>query len=212
MSEFVVCDGEIKSYHGSRRIYNHFKIDDLLADQHLFSQVLESKYNQIEEVVDYESLTFREQAISISYLLDRKKRGEDEVIIHRNITSNEITSYYKFEVWIDMEGIFIPPGQYYDIKESPNEMVIAFEEKYRHLAVKQISAPWEQRIPAYLTHKSKIDRIIGIKRFKDTNWLATSRKREFNGEKSEVILDLTNFDNDVYSIFKLHEALDIKNE
>ena len=38
-----------------------------------------------------------------------------------------------------------------------------------------------------------IDKIIGIKRYKDINWLGTEKENDFTGETEEIVLEMGNF-------------------
>src|SRR5690606_34413402 len=56
----------------------------------------------------------------------------------------------------------------------------------------------------YIVPKSKIDKIIGIKRYRDTSTFGQVDGEQFTGEEEEMVLDLHNFDENTYRIFKEH--------
>jgi hypothetical protein len=210
MSDFVLINRDIERYNGGKKIHKQVKIDDLIQNKNSFDDILSLGFNKVEKLVDFTSFTFIEENVSISYLEERKTKGDSKVILHKNINVNEVSSFYKFEVWLEIKGVKIRPGQYIENVIYPDDIIIVFDDRnHWHLGRMQIPAPMEPRISAHLVPKKDIDKVIGIKRFKNIEWLGTEMEDTFTGEKEEYILDLNQFEESVYQVFLQHEALTI---
>jgi hypothetical protein len=211
-SNFVIFRGQLFRYNGKSRIYSKeiILINDFIKNAKLFDKIKKSDFNQFNVLSNYVySDNSRENLIK--YFTERKNRLNDNVIrLYRQLTPKEIDCYYKFDVCLEIKGILIRPGQYIQHGDYPNDVAIVFEERnHWHLGRKQIPAPMEPQISAHLVPKKDIDKIIGIKRFKNIELLGTEKEDSFTGEQEEFVLDLNEFDEKVYQIFLQHEAITI---
>jgi hypothetical protein len=59
---------------------------------------------------------------------------------------------------------------------------------------------------------ARIDKIIGIKRYRDTSTFGKVDGEQFTGKSEEIVLDLHNFDEKIYQIFKEHGMLEIEDK
>lgn len=62
----------------------------------------------------------------------------------------------------------------------------------------------------YIVPTDKLDKIIGIKRYRDTSTFGKADGEKFTGEVEEIILDIHNFDENIYKIFKEHGMVEIE--
>ena len=62
----------------------------------------------------------------------------------------------------------------------------------------------------YIQPTSAIDKIVGVKKYHDINKFGTENEGDFTGEEEEYVLDMHNFDENVYNFFREHEALEIE--
>lgn len=210
ISDFVISDGFVLPYSGSKQLYKQVEIDVLINDKNALDALICSSYNKVEKLIDYNLLIFKQEAISIAYLKERKNKGDTTVMLHKNIDNKDISAFYKFEVWLEIKGVRVSPGQYIQAVDYPDDVAITFpEKKHWHLGRKQIPAPMEPRWTAHLVPKKDIDKIIGIKRYKDINWLGTEKENDFTGETEEIVLEMGNFNEKNYDFFKQHEAFEI---
>lgn len=61
----------------------------------------------------------------------------------------------------------------------------------------------------YIVPLRRIDKIIGIKRYRDISSFGQQDGEQFTGEVEEMVLDLHHFDENIYNIFKEHGMLEI---
>lgn len=88
-----------------------------------------------------------------------------------------------------------------------------FKEKLTNLLGEPEITPKEEHekfasIPShYIVPVSKIDKIIGIKKYRDKRMIEEFDSRIYINEGEEIVLDLKNFDMDIYKIFEEHGML-----
>lgn len=203
---------QLFTYNGKGRIYSKktIAVDDFINDPSLYDKIRMSDFNQFSVLSNY-GLPDISRDNLVRYYSERKQRLNDNVIkLYRQLSPTDIELFYSFEVWLEIKGVQVTPGQYGTDVNYPDDVVISFPDtKHWHLGRKKVPAFWEPRIPAHLVPLTDVDKVIGIKRFKDVSWIGSEKERDFTGEEEKTILDLNSFDKNVYSIFFQHEAITV---
>lgn len=213
LSSFVVFKGKVYDYNGRSRIYssNIILLDDLKNKAQLYSDTINSDFNEFSVLSDF-NYTKKNRNHLIEYYTERfNSFGVNEISTYRQLNPKETSSFYKFEISIEIDGILIEPDRYVQYSQYPDDLIVLFHnKKHLYLSRKEIPAPMEPRSKAHLVPKEKVNRIIGKKRFKKTKWIGTEKEDEFTGEEEVFVLDLNNFDEDIYLIFKEHGAIEMQ--
>lgn len=212
-SSFVVFKNQLYVYSGNGRIYSKETvfIEEFVKDSSLYDKIKMSDFNEISVLSNYNSLD-KSRISLINYYNDRRQRlKEDKIKLYRQLSSSDVESFYTFEIWLEIKGHRIRPGQFIQTIDYPDDIAIIFDDKkYSYLGRKKIPAPIEPRWEAYLVPKEDIDKIIGIKKFKDVNWIGTEKEDFYSGKEENIVLDLNAFDESIYQIFIQHESFTIK--
>ncbi len=213
-SDFVVFKNQLYSYNGRGRIYskNAIMLEDFINDPLLFKRIITSDFNQFSVLSNY-SFPDKSRENLIMYYSNRKEKFNDNVIfIYRQLSPNDIEFFYRLEVIVEIKGIRINPGRYSIIPQDyPDDIVILYlKPEERHIAKQEIIDPWDHRSSAYLVSISDIDKIIGVKRYRNIGHFNVIYEQEFTGETEEIVLDMHNFDEKVYDFFRQHDAFEIE--
>ncbi len=212
MSSFIVFKKQVFPYYGKSKLYanNSIKLEDLINDKDLFATIMSSDFNKFSFVSEFEYEELNRDNL-IEYLINRKTRlDDDEINIYRELKPKDISSFYKFEVTIELDGVLIEPGRYMQYLQYPDDLIVLiYNKEHLYLSRKEIPAPMEARSKAHLVPKEKVNKVIGKKRFKKTKWIGTEKEDEFTGKEEVFVLDLNNFNQDVYAVFKEHEAIEV---
>ncbi len=165
----------------------------------------------------------------IKYYTDKDEFENNKEIILSNTHLNEnVNSFYEFDLQVEIEGIkdarlgrigdfgteiCTPASDYMCSDLLHNEqlkerMTTLFGEAKVH--PQNESDKYGRFAKEYFIPKSRIDKIIGIKKYRDTSTFGQPDGEQFTGEIEEIILDLHNFDENIYKIFKEHGMLQIE--
>jgi hypothetical protein len=210
-TNYLVYNNDIFIYSMNRecRIARIYKTE-LLTEEKLS---IEHKAG-FKDVKNYYFNNINEKYIQISkeYLAKSIELGNNTIALLRKVNSDEIESFYFLEIWLQVKGIKLKPGQFGTILDKyPNDFIVTWlYPKDIHLSREKIIDPQEPRSVAYLVPFSDIDRIIGVKRFRDPKWIGTENEKDFTGESEEIILDIRNFDEKTYEFFLQHDAFKIE--
>lgn len=225
--QYIVIEGRIHGYKPySGRLYKYFNVDKLLTDKQYYQKVSESGYiyfekefwidNKIRQTFDI-SLT---ENFVVFFKLNWGKESfyEGLILLSKVISINNVESLYEFYLEIEINGIrtkFI---------QSLNDKNILYIDKPKDekLEYEMNKILGEPQIPSdighdkygshyyYIVPTDKLDKIIGIKRYRDTSTFGKADGEKFTGKIEEIILDLHNFDENIYEIFKEHGMVEIK--
>lgn len=209
-SDFVIYNGEVYKYPGRGRIYSKdiINISDFINNKSIYEKVVVSDFMEFSVLTNY-SFPDKSRKNLIKYYSDRKNRFNDNFIkLYRQLSPQDVASFYKFEVSIEIDGVLIEAGQYMESSHFLDDLIVLFKNKNNvYLGRKEIPAPMEPNLKAHLVPKEKIDKVIGRKRYKKPEWIGTMNENVFTGEEEEIILDLRNFNEKKFKIFKEHNIL-----
>lgn len=222
MKSFILYQNEVKENYDSLRLYDRYDIRELANDAEKVQWLVKNNY--------YIEVNKEKCAPSIEYLTEEaKKRMMEEmkifnlynIFLHKDMTIDDIQLYYDFYLEIEINNIRLEcdySNAYVD--------VVYVSVPYKNLELKEkltnlLGAPkvipeqeHEQYGPFagyYIVPISKIDKIIGIKKYRDKSKIGKCNSRVYINEE-EIILDLKNFDMDIYKIFEKHGMLGMYDE
>lgn len=210
-SDFVLYDGLLKNYNGSRTLITSENIDLLLNNKKTFEETLNSEYNLC---VHYGSGDLKLHKIDRDYLLERKKFNDKDILLYKEFNPQKVTDFYSIELWIEINGIRLlyyhqTPGEYNEVRFDYYNNSLGYNHpSYFEKFGNRVPCAHDRGLE-FVQPVEKIDKIIGIKRYRDTNWIGTDREQDFTGETEEIVLDMRNFDENTYEFFRQHEAFEI---
>ncbi|GIM53289.1 hypothetical protein CAPN004_23180 [Capnocytophaga cynodegmi] len=235
-SDFIIYKGEKYDYTSySGRIYCYFEITKLLLDENYYNEIVNIlKFNKYE--INY-SYSYRRKRLFIPvskelieyYTTKDEFKNNREITLSNNNLSNNVNSFYEFDLFVEIEGvenkkfgrigdfgteICIPSSDFLhpnllDDDQLKNKMIELFGEPKVH--PQNESDKYGRFSKEFFIPKSKIKRIIGIKKYRDISTIGQPNGEQFTGETEEFILDLHNFDENIYKIFEEHKMLEIEN-
>ena len=214
--DYAVVDRTFYKYFWSDCIYsfNSYTVKEVLNSPELLLAIQNSEFNLVPNYY-YDKKLDREvrvnELITESYLRNKFASENQEIPLARKIESSEITSFYLLEIDVVVKGVRIPYNHYLYYKyDRPDMLYVSSYPSYKPLAVEEVPAPLDHLSKAYLVPLKDIDQIIGVKHYRDPNFIGKDDYNKFTGEKEEVVLDLNNFDMEVYQFFKDHDAVEIE--
>lgn len=216
--EYVVFKKNIYRYHYSNGVNKIFSekdglISDFLKDERVYNEIINSDFNKFDVIAEDDIGKYYSREYLIKCFQQRKNKGYNEYYTYKVISPQDVTDFYQFGVWVEIAGVRIVPGAFDQNQEYPGCILLPrMEEKLKKsIPYKKVPTPMDGRGEDYLISDSYIDKVIGVKRCKDINWIGTGWEHydDFTSETEEYVLDLHHFDQDIYRIFKEHNALEI---
>ena len=109
LSSFVVFKGKVYDYNGRSRIYssNIILLEDFKNKAQLYSDIINSDFNEFSVLSDF-NYAKKNRNHLIEYYTERfNSFGSSDISTYRQLKSKEISSFYKFEVSIEIDDILI---------------------------------------------------------------------------------------------------------
>lgn len=158
----------------------------------------------------------------IKYYSNKEEfENNKEIILSNTHLSDNVDSFYEFNLLVEIEGI--KDVRFEKIGDFDTEICIPTPQNNEQLREKMTRMFGEPKAhpenegdkygrfdKEYFIPKSQIAKIIGIKNYRDQSAIGELDGEQFTGETDEIILDLNNFDKNIYEIFKLHGLLEIE--
>lgn len=225
----VILNRRLISYHlHSGRVENAFNIEELLSDDEYYENVIKEGYECYEK--EFETPDNRKEVFYVPvsksfiefYQLDwsNESSQQDSIpLLYNRDLNNNVEAFYEFSLEAEISGLRTK-----FIRSLTNDRLIYIEKPYNNeeLEKKMTAILGEPQIPCdmehdkdestyyYIVPTKKLDKIIGIKRFRDTSTFGNPDGEKFTGEVEEIILDLHHFDENIYEIFRAHGMVEIK--
>lgn len=225
----VILNGELISYKlHSGRVEKAFNIEELLSDDEYYEKVVKDGYESYEK--EFETPDNRKEVFSIPvsksfiefYRLDWSNESTEKdfiTLLYNRDLNNNVEAFYEFSLEVEIGSMRTK-----FIRSLTNDRLIYIEQPCNNeeLKNKMTALLGKAQIPSdmehdkeesayyYIVPTKKIDKIIGIKRFRDTSTFGNPDGEKFTGEVEETILDLHNFDENIYEIFRAHGMVEIK--
>ncbi|MDO5616083.1 MAG: hypothetical protein Q4G16_07825 [Cruoricaptor ignavus] len=223
---------DYRSYSG--RIYWYFEATKLLSEENYYNEivnVLEFNKYEINYIYNYRGkrLFIPVSKELIEYYITKDEfENNKEIILSNTHLNYNVDSFYEFDLQVELEGfkrirfgrigdfgtdICIPASNYscdnllYD-EQLKEKMTSMFGKPKVH--PQNEGDKYGRFSKEYFIPKARIAKIIGIKKYRDTSTIGQSDGEQFTGEVDEIILDLNNFDENIYRIFKEHGMLEIE--
>jgi hypothetical protein len=236
---FFIYQQKITRYFDDGELYSTklITLDEFSRNKNVFENIMNSDFNNIQLFSDFTGDKKSREDL-IKYFNNREKIfGDKYVCTYKILSPSEITSFYTFDVWVDLKvkqpalldennrfrvRPYMFQGVYPDSICVENHPKIDWgKEKKEGEAFygwTQIPRPMEPRVCSYLAPTSDIEKVIGIKRFKDTAWIGTDREQEYTDETEEYEMDMVysdgcfHFDENKCEIFKQHNVMEVEEE
>lgn len=226
LKTFFLYQNEVRENFNRLYIYKKYDIRELIEDAREIQWLLNSNYyvNEINEKY-VPSIEYLNEELKKRIIQEQKEQYflnyRYDIYLHKDINIEDIQSYYDFYLEIEVNNIRLEcdySNAYVD--------VVYVSVPYENLELKEkltnlLGAPkvipeqeHEQYGPFagyYIVPISKIDKIIGIKKYRDKSKIGKCNSRVYINEE-EIILDLKNFDMDIYKIFEKHGMLGMYDE
>jgi len=215
--EYVIYGEGIYTYHwssGVNKIYskNRKLISDFLKEEGVYNEIIRSDFNKFDVISEDDIGKDFSREYLIDYFEKRISKGDKDYNTYKVLVPQDVTDFYQFGVWIEIAGVRIVPGAFDQNWEYPGCILLPrIDEKLKKsIPFTKVPTPMD-RGEDYLISDKYIDKVIGIKRYKEINWIGTGWEHydDFTSETEEYVLDLHHFDQDIYRIFKEHNALEI---
>lgn len=214
-----------ESYSG--RIQWDFDIKKLLSDENYYNEIVNIlEFNEFEIIYDYEFrgkrlfLPVSKELIEYHTIKEEFKNNEEIELTNIHLNDN-VDSFYQFSTEVEIDNfrtffqrsfafkdmIYIETPENENLKSQMNQI---FGESQNIPELENEKYGSGKQYFYYIVPKSRIDKIIGFKKYRDTSTFGKQDGEQFTGETEEVILDLHNFDENIYKIFKEHGMLEIE--
>lgn len=224
---YVIINNKLHKYQlYSGRIWDYFNIKKLMLDDMYFDQTREAGYTLYQKAFwNKENRNTFYIPLSRNFLefyqlyWSNESYKEEYIALSKTDLNHTVDFFYEFSLEIEINGLRTKFIQSLDDKDL---LYIDKQDNNKKLEIALTPICGEAQIPSdvgydkggpyyyYIIPINKIDKIIGIKHFRDTSSFGSYDGEEFTGEKEEIILDIHNFDEKIYKIFKEHGILEIK--
>lgn len=221
-ANYIVYGGKLYYYNlSSGRIGDSFIIKELLSNPDYYNDTLEKGFKYYEkefynkederktfyiplskEFIEYYRLYWKEEYFNEAYIplynTQLKNRVEAFYEFSLEIEINSLkTKFLRSVAYKDMIYIIVPTSKLLKEKMSnllgsPQHIPELENDKYGRFSL------------YYIVPTSKIDKIIGVKRFRDATTLGQQDGEQFTGETKELILNLHSFNNEICKSLKQH--------
>ena len=134
--------------------------------------------------------------------------------------SNKINDYFEYFLEVEIEGLRTKfhSSKFFEnqIYIFPSNCDIEINKKMRNLfgntqlLLELMDTPGSPIISGYVVSTSSISKVIGIKRFRDATTIGQRDGVSFTGKIEETVLDLENFDEDIYKRIKQYINFEIR--
>lgn len=225
-SNYVFISNEVNDYElYSGVIRGVFNIEKLLTDEYYYKMITIKGYTY------YEKSFWDEKDIRRVFNIPLSKNFIKEVYLHWQgyckesiVLSNDslndnVESFYEFSLELEIEGLKFK----FNRSMAYGKAIYISRPKKDEKRLKEMTTLFGEPITVpenesdkygrlskdYIVPLRRIDKIIGIKRYRDISSFGQQDGEQFTGEVEEMVLDLHHFDENIYNIFKEHGMLEI---
>lgn len=205
----TIYNNELSFYSTRGALVKSFIVKEIKDTKVFYDNMLSIGFDKLLCSKDYKL-----QMLDATVELFEEAMKDSVVVFYKRIESSDITSFYHLEIEIEIKGKRI--SRFYRSHDNASvrfdycDDVHKFGDPYLlEIFGQRVQGGLEPRVTEFKVPVSKIDKFIAVKRYKDCEWLGTAREKEFNGIEEEIVLDMHNFDDAVYQIFKDHGVLEL---
>lgn len=225
---FVLKDNKLEPYTlNSGEISKAFNIQKLMNDNQYFEEVYNQGYKWHRKVFWTKDHNLHHFYIPVTrkfveyYSLNWDTGFYKESIVLSNRDLNDkVESFYEFSLEVEVAGFRSDFG----ISNAyPKTIYLNMPWKDEERIKRMTAVLGEPRtVPEnetdkfgrfskdYIVPMERIDKVIGIKRYRDTSSFGQIGGEQYTGEVEEFVLDLHHFDEKVYNILKEHHMLEVE--
>jgi hypothetical protein len=209
--DFVLYEGRLKRFSGPHTLIISKDLDLLINNKEAFEVILNSEYNLC---VHYGSGDLKLHKIDRDYLLERKKFNDKDILLYKEFNPQKVTDFYLIELWIEINCVRLlyyqqNPGEYNEVRFDYYDNNLGYNHpSYFEKFGSRVPCAHDRGLE-FVQSVEKIDKIIGMKKYRNQIWIGTDREQDFTGETEEIVLDMHNFDEKTYKFFRQHEAFEI---
>lgn len=222
-NSFILYQNEVYKNYNHLYIAHKYDIRTLIGNQDKIEKLIKLGYyywhenvkqSPSQELLSYEYEKMIQQEKEDGYFLNYRY----DISFYKDINIDDIQSLYDFYIEVEIDGIrmkFDTSQAYVDaiyIKVPWRKEELELKQKMYELFGEPKVTPEDKHekyggIPTYIVPISKIDKIIGIKKYRDKTYIEDYSDKYYTGKEEEFILDLHHFKSDIYQIFKTHDML-----
>lgn len=223
-NSFILYQNEVYKNYSHLYITHKYDIRSLISNQEEIEKLMKLGYyywcenvkrSPSQELLSYEYEKMIQQEKEDGYFLNYRY----DISFYKDINIDNIQSFYDFCLEVEVHGMrmkFDTSQAYADviyIRVPWREEEIGLKQKMYELFGEPKVAPEDKHekyggIPTYIVPISKINKIIGIKKYRDKTYIEDSSDKYYIGKEEEIILDLHHFNSDVFQLFETHDMLE----
>lgn len=226
---FIILNNELKYYVlGSGRIFKSFSINKLMVDDLYLVQVYNQGYDSYRKefwntshCLNYFYIPITKNFLDF-YQLNWSEEGyREEIVLSKRNLNNNVDSFYEFSLEVEIQGI----RTNFNISNTYDAIYLSVPWNDSELQQKMTDMLGEPEIAPenahdkfgrysknYIVPTRKIDKIIGVQRYRDTSSFCQENGEQFTGKTEEFVLDLHHFDENIYTLLREHGLLEIKED
>lgn len=212
---------------GSGETSKAFNIKKLMSDNHYFKKVYSKgyKWHKKEFLTKYYNWHYFYIPITrnfVEYYSLNWDTGfyKGNIALSNRDLINNIDIFYEFSLEIEVAGFrsdFGVSNAYHKTiylsipwkdEERIKKMTAAFGEP--RTVPENETDKFGRFSKDYIVPMERIDKVIGIKRYRDTSSFGQIGGEQYTGEVEEFVLDLHHFDEKVYKVLKEHYMLEVE--
>lgn len=226
--DFVLKNNKLEYYApGSGEIYKAFPINKLISDKQYLQEICNQGYKWYRK-------EFRTKDYNLHYFYIPITRNFVEyyslnwntgdykgiIVLSDRDLNNNVEAFYGFSLEVEVAGF----RSRFDVSNAyHNTIYLSVPWKDEERVKKMTAVLGEPRtVPEsetdkfgrfskdYIVPMERIDKVIGIKRYRDTSSFGQIGGEEYTGEVEEFVLDLHHFDEKVYKVLKEHHMLEVE--
>lgn len=226
----IILNGILMFYNlHSGYVSKTFNIEKLLLDDQYYKKIVENGYKYYRKKVQTTNDNQKVFYIPISKNFikfyqsnwSNESLKKDFIILCNKDLNNNVDAFYEFSLEVEISGLRTKFTQ-----SLIDNFHIYIERPYNNeeLEKKMTAILGPPQVPSdigydkygphyyYIVPTDKLDKIIGIKRFRDTSTFGSYDGEKFTGKVEEIILDIHDFDENIYEIFKKHGMIEIEKD
>lgn len=225
--DFLIYKGRkyyYEAYSGS--IKWNFDIGKFLSDENYYNETvndLEFNKYEINYIYNYKGkrlfLPISREFLEY-YTTKDEFKNHNNILLSNNSISDNVDSFYEFSTEVEIENfrtsfqrsfafedmIYVKTPENENLKLRMNQI---FGEPQNIPELENEKYGSGKQYFYYIIPISQINKIIGIKKHKEPSTIGQPDGEQFTGKTEEIFLDLHNFDENIYIIFKEHGMLEI---
>lgn len=221
--QYIVIGKKVYGYVlGFGFVWDFFNIKKILSDDVYYQQTINTGFLDYEVV--YKDLD-SEQSVQKNFYIpltkefveyyeinwDKGTSHEGSIILSNKNLRKYAESFYELYLEIEIQGYrtrFETNDDYSSLYiEIPKSEMTRDSFNAKFGIPQTIEELEDSEQLYYIIHPTDIDKIIGIKRYRDISTIGETDGEQFTGEVEELVLDFHNYNEEIYQILNDHDML-----